>query len=79
MGDLTWVEQTITVDAIDPATKAIEQNPGWRLLGVGVGSGGQTTLTFGWPWPPCPGCNVGAGVLHRDACVFSPNWKDTDG
>lgn len=49
-GSLTWVEQTITVDAIDPAKDAIEANPGWRLLHVGTGSGGQTTLTYGWPW-----------------------------
>ena len=48
---LAWVEQTVTVDAIgDPAKAAIEGNPGWRLLHVGMGSGGQTTLTYGWPW-----------------------------
>ncbi len=48
----TWVTQTHTVDAIDRnVVCAMETNPGWRLIGVGVGSGGQTTLTFGWPWP----------------------------
>lgn len=47
--DLTWVEQTMTVDAEDPAKRAIEDNPGWRLLHVGMGKGGQTTLTYGWP------------------------------
>lgn len=50
--DLTWVEQTMTIDAIDKTAKeATEANPGWRLLHVGMGSGGQTTLTYGWPWP----------------------------
>lgn len=49
---LTWVEFTQTFDAIDPAVKAIDANPGWRLLGVGVGAYGQTTLTYGWGWPP---------------------------
>lgn len=50
--DLTWVEQTMTVDAVDgSAVRAIEANPGWRLLHVGFGTGGQTTLTYGWPWP----------------------------
>ncbi len=48
---LTWVEETLTIDAIDPAVKAVDENPGWRLLAVGMGSGGQTTLTYGWPWP----------------------------
>jgi hypothetical protein len=48
--DFSWVEETQTVDAIDPAVKAIDDNPGWKLLHVGTGSGGQTTLTYGWPW-----------------------------
>lgn len=48
--DLSWVQQTKTIDAIDPAVQAIEANSGWKLLAVGVGSGGQTTLTYGWPW-----------------------------
>lgn len=49
----TWVEQTVTLDAIDTvAVSAINDNPGWRLIAVGTGSGGQTTLTYGWPWPP---------------------------
>jgi hypothetical protein len=51
---LTWVEQTAVIDAIDPARRAIEENGGWRLLHVGMGSGGQTTLTYGWPWPGTP-------------------------
>lgn len=51
MSDLTWVDQTMVIDAIDPARKALDENPGWRLLHVGMGSGGQTTLTYGWPWP----------------------------
>jgi hypothetical protein len=49
--DLTWVERTQTVNAIDPAVKAIEENPGWRLIATGLGTSGQTMLTFGWPWP----------------------------
>ena len=49
--DPWWVENTQTVDAIDKdVVQALESNPGWRLIGVGVGAGGQTTLTFGWPW-----------------------------
>lgn len=50
--DLSWVELIQTLDAIDvfPVEAALS-TPGWRLLGVGVGSGGQTTLTFGWPYP----------------------------
>lgn len=54
MCDLTWVEETWTVDAIDPAVSALDVNPGWRLIGVGVGQAGQTTLTYGWPWPEQP-------------------------
>lgn len=51
-GELGWVEQTITLDAIDrTAVKATADNPGWKLLHVGMGDGGQTTLTYGWPWP----------------------------
>lgn len=51
MPDLDWVEQVQTVDAIDrEVVRAIEDNPGWKLLHVGMGSGGQTTLTYGWPW-----------------------------
>jgi hypothetical protein len=46
-----WVEQTQTIDATDPAIKAVEANPSWHLLHVGAGSDGQTTLTYGWPWP----------------------------
>ena len=49
----TWVEKILTVDAIDAvAVSALDENAGWRLIAVGVGSGGQTTLTYGWPWPP---------------------------
>lgn len=50
--DLSWVTNTVTVDAVDKLVVAtIEANPGWRLLHVGTGQGGQTTLTYGWPWP----------------------------
>lgn len=43
------VTRTITVDAVDTAKKkAIEDNPGWRLLHVGLGTSGQTNLTYGW-------------------------------
>lgn len=49
---LAWVELTTTVDAIDRVVvAAIEANGGWRLLATGMGSSGQTTLTYGWPWP----------------------------
>lgn len=52
VGPFEWVERTQTCDAVDdPALQAIENNPGWKLIGVGVGNDGQTTLTFGWPWP----------------------------
>ena len=46
-----WVQQLKTIDATDtePAN-AMMENPGWRLLAIGSGAGGQTTLTFGWPW-----------------------------
>lgn len=48
--DLTWVEQTQTVYPDDPALRAIEANPGWRLIAAGDDAEGRTTLTFGWPW-----------------------------
>jgi hypothetical protein len=51
MGDLTWVTQVCIVDAEDPVVSAMMDNDGWRLLATGTGMGGQTTLTFGWPWP----------------------------
>jgi hypothetical protein len=51
LSDLSWVERTEVIDAIDTdARRALDANPGWRLLHVGSGSGGQTTLTYGWPW-----------------------------
>lgn len=47
--DLSWVQQIKTVDAIDKTpVEAMMENDGWHLLHVGMGSGGQTTLTFGW-------------------------------
>lgn len=50
--DLRWVTDIQTVDAIDSGpVAAMLGNPGWRLLGVGIGSAGQTVLTFGWPDP----------------------------
>lgn len=50
--DLTWVEQTTTVEAIDTvAVRALESNPGWRLIATGNGPNYQTMLTYGWPWP----------------------------
>ncbi len=49
--DLIWVEQVQTVGVNDPAVKAINENPGWRLIATGVDEKGQTTLTYGWPWP----------------------------
>lgn len=50
--DYSWVEQVQTVDAIDySVVEAINNNPGWHLIGVGTGSSGHTTLTYGWPWP----------------------------
>lgn len=49
---LAWVTETKTVDAIDTDTvKALDGNPGWRLLSAGHGAYGQVTLTYGWPWP----------------------------
>lgn len=51
MPELDWVEQVQTVDATDnTVVQALDANPGWKLLAVGVGMGGQTTLTYGWPW-----------------------------
>lgn len=53
---LTWVEMVQTVDAIDSTVvEALNSNPGWHLLHVGTGSGGQTTLTYGWGTPPVGG------------------------
>lgn len=47
--NLTQYTQIVTVDAIDrTAVDAMVANPGWTLLATGMGSGGQTTLTFGW-------------------------------
>lgn len=41
--------QILTVDAIDKTVvDAMVANPGWHLLAIGSGLGGQTTLTFGW-------------------------------
>jgi hypothetical protein len=52
MSDLTWVEQVQTVLAMDFAVvEAINENHGWRLIATGVDHRGQTTLTYGWPWP----------------------------
>jgi len=49
MSDLSWVKRISVVDAIDKTpVKAMMDNPGWHLLHVGLGEGGQTTLTFGW-------------------------------
>jgi hypothetical protein len=58
--DLTWVEMTKTTDAINVnVIDALEGDPQWRLIGVGIGSGGQTTLTYGWPWQTSePGVGV---------------------
>ncbi len=48
---LSWVRQVDTLDADDKdAIAAKMNNPGWQLLHVGTGKGGQTTMTFGWPW-----------------------------
>lgn len=50
--DLTWVQKIVTVDAIDQDTvEATTNNGDWRLIAVGQGAHGQTTLTFGWPYP----------------------------
>lgn len=50
--EFEWVDQVQTVDATDfDVVNAINENPGWRLIGVGQGPHGQTTLTYGWPWP----------------------------
>ena len=44
-----WLKGIATVDAEDRVpVSAMVDNPGWHLLGVGVGHAGQTTLTFGW-------------------------------
>lgn len=70
MSTLTWVTRTHTLDAEDPATRALEDNPGWRLIGVGVGAGGQSTLTFGWPWPEP---QLGPGTYY-DGCRAALRW-----
>ena len=47
--DLSWVTEIKTVDAIDTTpVNAMMENPSWHLIHTGMGSGGQTTLTFGW-------------------------------
>lgn len=49
--DVSWVTDTKTVDAIETGVvAALNANRGWKLLHVGTGAGGQTTLTYGWPW-----------------------------
>ncbi len=51
-----WVREIKTVDADDTVVvNAMTANSGWHLLHVGVGSAGQTRLTFAWgnPFPPC--------------------------
>lgn len=58
VGDLTWVERVQTIDALDhQVIEAVEANPGWRLIATGTGTGGQTTLTYGWPWPGSQSCD----------------------
>jgi hypothetical protein len=48
---LDWVRQVKTVDAIETVVvDAMMANCGWQLLAIGIGSAGQTTLTFGWGW-----------------------------
>jgi hypothetical protein len=64
--DLTWVEMTKTTDAINVnVIDALEGDPQWRLIGVGIGSGGQTTLTYGWPWQTS---EPGVGVEPVSVC-----------
>jgi hypothetical protein len=42
--------QIQTLDAVDTtAVDAMVANEGWELLHCGMGTSGQTTLTFGWP------------------------------
>ncbi len=48
--DLSWIEKIMVLDAVDKVpVEATLDNSGWKLLHVGSGKGGQTTLTFGWP------------------------------
>ncbi len=48
-GDLDWITMIDVLDADDKTVvNAKMHNPGWHLLHVGTGKGGQTTLTWGW-------------------------------
>lgn len=51
--DLDWITMIDVLDADDKtAVDAKLNNPGWHLLHVGSGKGGQTTLTWGWSDKP---------------------------
>ncbi len=63
----------ITVDAIDPALKAIQENDGWEFLHAGMGAYGQTTLTFGW-------IDNDEDVIERAARIIEPiheHWAES--
>lgn len=83
MSELTWVENVATVDAIDRDRVAMYlHDSNWRLLHAGVGSGGQTTLTFGWPWlPPTVEADPDTDVeepVDDYWCACEPQPKSTD-
>ena len=72
---LDWVEQVKTVDACETTVvDAMDANPGWKLLGVGAGLGGQTTLTYGWPWPGSQNCGCYTVCERPDACPQNANY-----
>lgn len=58
--DYSWVTHISTVEAEDKeAVEAHLSHTGWLLLHAAMGKGGQTVLTFAWPYPGDPSPDEG--------------------